>query len=187
MNERTPAWPGDVPFSWRTTASLAEGSHYESSSFTMSSHLGTHADAPSHVIEGGAGAGSLRLERFLGPARVVDLPGRGEIGADALPARALGAGRILFRTGGLSFLSPLAAVRLAERGARLVGTDAASVDPDDAEDLPVHRALLERGVLLLENLDLSSVEPGDYTLIALPLRLTDLDAAPVRAVLVKKS
>lgn len=152
----------------------------------MSAHLGTHADAPSHVVPGGGGAGTLPLERFLGRARVVDLPGRGEVGPDALPARALGVTRILFRTGGLSFLSPLAAVRLAERGARLVGTDGASVDPDDAEDLPVHRALLERGVLLLENLDLSAVDSGEYTLIALPLRLTDLDAAPVRAVLLRE-
>ncbi len=151
----------------------------------MSAHLGTHADAPSHVVSGGASAGALPLERFLGRARVVDLPGRGEIGADALPARALGSVRILFRTRGLSFLSPLAAVRLAERGALLVGTDGGSIDPEDAEDLPVHRALLERGVLLLENLDLSAVEPGDYSLIALPLRVMDLDAAPVRAVLIK--
>ncbi|MDQ2871015.1 MAG: cyclase family protein [Acidobacteriota bacterium] len=185
MNDRTPAWPGDVPFSWRPTASLIEGSPYESSCFTMSAHLGTHADAPSHVVSGGASAGALPLERFLGRARVVDLPGRGEIGADALPARALGSARILFRTRGLSFLSPLAAVRLAERGALLVGTDGGSIDPEDAEDLPVHRALLERGVLLLENLDLSAVEPGDYSLIALPLRVMDLDAAPVRAVLIK--
>jgi len=151
----------------------------------MSAHLGTHADAPSHVVAGGATAGALPLERFLGRARVVELPGRGEVGPDALPRRALGISRILFRTGGRVFLAPLAAVRLAERGALLVGTDAASVDPEDAEDLPVHRTLLARGVLLLENLDLSAVPPGDYQLIALPMRLTDLDAAPVRAILIR--
>src|ERR1700682_1598767 len=151
----------------------------------MSAHLGTHADAPSHVVAGGATAGALPLERFLGRSRVVELPGRGEVGPDALPRRALGISRILFRTGGRVCLAPLAAVRLAERGALLVGTDAASVDPEDAEDLPVHRTLLARGVLLLENLDLSAVPPGDYQLIALPMRLTDLDAAPVRAILIR--
>jgi arylformamidase len=151
----------------------------------MSAHLGTHVDAPKHVVPGAGGAASLRLERFFGPARVVDLPGRGEIGPDALPRRALGAARILFLTGGQAFLAPLAAVRLAERGALLVGTDALSVDPRDAEDLPVHRALLTRGIYLLENLDLSAVAPGDYHLIALPLRFTDLDASPVRAVLIR--
>jgi len=151
----------------------------------MSSHLGTHADAPSHVISGGASSGSLPLEPFLGPARVVDLEGRGEVGADALPRRSIGARRVLFRTRGKSFLSPLAALRLAERGAILVGTDGDSLDPEDAEDLPVHRTLLSLGICLLEGLDLSAVEPGDYRLIALPLKLTDLDAAPVRAVLIR--
>ena len=153
----------------------------------MSAHLGTHADAPSHVVPGGAAAGALPLEAFLGMARVVDLPGLGEVGADALPKRCLGVPRVLFRTGGTAFLAPLAAVRLAERGALLVGTDGASVDPDDAEDLPVHRALLSRGVLLLEGLDLTGVPQGDYRLIALPLSLTDLDAAPVRAVLIREA
>ena len=66
-----------------------------------------------------------------------------------------------------------------------MGTDGLSLDPGDAEDLPVHRALLSRGICLLESLDLSRVEPGDYTLIALPLRLRHLDAAPVRAILVR--
>lgn len=152
----------------------------------MSAHLGTHADAPSHVLSGGEAIGAVRLEPFLGPARVVQLVGRGEIGPDALPARSLGVPRILFRTGGRVFLSPLAAVRLIERGAILVGTDALSVDPEDAEDLPVHRTLLSRGVALLENLDLSRAEPGDYRLIALPLAFRDLDASPVRAVLIRE-
>ena len=178
-------WPGDVPFSSRVISSLSEGAFWESTCFTMSSHLGTHADAPSHVLPGGASSGSLPLEPFLGPARVLDLEGRGEVGPDALPPRCIGARRVLFRTQGKSFLSPLAALRLAERGAILLGTDAASLDPDDAEDLPVHRALLSLGVFLLEGLDLSAVEPGDYRLIALPLKLTDLDAAPVRAVLIR--
>jgi arylformamidase len=152
----------------------------------MSAHLGTHADAPSHVIPGGDPIGRVPLDAFIGKARVVDLPGRGEIGPDSLPRACLGAARILFRTKGRSFLSPLAAVRLAEKGAVLVGTDALSVDPEDAEDLPVHRTLLSRGVMLLEGLVLEHVEPGDYRLIALPLALMDLDAAPVRAILIKE-
>lgn len=152
----------------------------------MSAHLGTHADAPSHVLPGGEPIGQVPLDPFIGKARVIDLPGRGEIGPDSLPRGCLGAPRILFRTKGKTFLSPLAAVRLAEKGTLLVGTDALSVDPEDAEDLPVHRTLLSRGVMLLEGLVLEHVEPGDYRLIALPLALADLDAAPVRAILIKE-
>lgn len=152
----------------------------------MSAHLGTHADAPAHVLSHGATIGRVPLAAFIGAARVVDLPGRGEIGPDSLPRRCLGTPRILFRTGGRAFLSPLAALRLAERGAMLVGTDATSIDPEDAEDLPVHRMLLSRGIMLLEGLSLAHVEPGDYRLVALPLRFKDLDASPVRAVLIKE-
>ena len=151
----------------------------------MSPHVGTHADAPSHVIAGGAAMGEVPLEAYIGPARVIDLPVKGEVGADALPPRSLRVPRVLFRTRGKAFLSPLAALRLVERGAILVGTDALSIDPADADDLPAHRTLLSRGVALLEHLALDAVEPGDYRLVALPLRLEGLDASPVRAILIR--
>jgi len=179
-------WPGDVPFRWRSTARLVQGSLFESTCFTMSAHVGTHVDAPSHVMPDGDPIGRLPLDAFIGPARVVDLPGRGEVGPDALPRRCLGVPRVLFRTGGTAFLSPLAAVRLCEKGAVLVGTDAMSVDPEDAADLPVHHTLLSRGVAVLENLDLSEAAPGDYRLVALPLFFKELDASPVRAILIKE-
>lgn len=153
----------------------------------MSSHVGTHVDAPSHVAQDGVPIGRVPLKAYLGPARVVDLPGRGEMGPDALPRRCFGTPRVLFRTGGKTFLSPLAALALAEKEVLLVGTDAMSIDPEDATDLPVHRALLSRGIAVLENLDLSQVLPGDYLLIALPLYFDELDASPVRAILIKEA
>jgi arylformamidase len=186
IDQDTAAWPGDVPFSSRVVSSLAEGSAFASACFTMSAHLGTHADAPAHVIEDGASIGRQPLDAYLGPARVMDLPGRGEVGPDALPKKSLGAARILFRTRGAAFLSPLAAIALAEKGAILVGTDADSIDALDAEDLPAHQALLARGVAILECLDLEDVAPGDYQLVALPLKFSGLDASPVRAVLVEE-
>ena len=54
-----------------------------------------------------------------------------------------------------------------------------------AEDLPAHRALLSRGVALLEDLALEAIEEGTYQLVALPLRLDALDASPVRAILIR--
>jgi arylformamidase len=183
IRDDTPVWPGDVPFSWRETQG-PERSSVGSTCFTMSAHCGTHADAPSHVDAAGVAIGEAPLAAYVGPARVLSLPGLGEVGPDALPRRSLGVPRVLFRTGGKTCLSPLAAVRLAERGAMLVGTDAPSIDAEDAEDLPAHRALLGRGVALLEDLDLAAVPDGDYQLVALPLRFQDLDASPVRAILV---
>jgi len=66
---------------------------------------------------------------------------------------------------------------------RLVGIDSQSVDPADSKELPSHHRLLARGLRVLENLVLDDVEAGDYELIALPLKLVEADASPVRAVL----
>jgi arylformamidase len=186
ISEETPVWPGDTGFSWRETESPGGGAPWGSTSFSMSAHCGTHADAPSHVFADGKTIAEAPVAASVGPARVVELPGLGEVGPDALPRRALGAARVLFRSGGKASLSPLAALRLAENGAMLVGTDAASIDPEDAEDLPAHRALLGNGVALLEDLDLEGVPDGEYQLVALPLRFQDLDASPVRAILIKE-
>lgn len=151
----------------------------------MSSHAGTHADAPNHVATRGATIGDVPIETYIGRALVVELPGRGEIGPDELPSRGGRVRRILFKSRGRVYLSPLAALRLVEKGLILVGTDAHSIDPPDAEDLPAHRTLLSNGVALLENLALDAVDEGEYQLVALPLRFDDLDASPVRAVLIR--
>jgi arylformamidase len=151
----------------------------------MSSHAGTHADAPSHLFTGDATIGDLSLDAYVGRAQVVDVPGRGEIGPDELPPKTLRCRRVLFRTRGRVFLSPLAALRLVEKGLLLVGTDAPSIDPPDAEDLPAHRTLLSNGVALLEHLALEAVDEGEYQLVAVPLRFDDLDASPVRAILIR--
>jgi len=184
ITEETPVWPGDIAFSWRELESPGAMAPWGTTCFSMSAHCGTHADAPSHVFADGKTIAEAPLSAFIGPARVIDLGVVGEIGADALPRMALGISRVLFRSGGKASLSPLAALRLVEHGTILVGTDAASIDPEDAEDLPAHRALLGNGVALLEDLDLEAVAEGTYQLVALPLRFEDLDASPVRAILI---
>ena len=72
---------------------------------------------------------------------------------------------------------------LLERGVRLIGIDTPSVDPETSKTVSAHHSLYENGVMILENIVLSAVEPGDYELIALPLPLKDGDGSPVRAVL----
>jgi arylformamidase len=80
-------------------------------------------------------------------------------------------------------LDAAAAEALVAAGIRLVGTDAPSVDPPESEELPAHHALLRAGIPILENLRLDEPVPGEYELIALPLRIVGADASPVRAVL----
>ena len=84
---------------------------------------------------------------------------------------------------GLAGLDPALVERLADLGVTLVGIDTASIDPASSKDLPSHQAVRRRGLRVLENLVLDAVPEGDYELIALPLKLMQADASPVRAVL----
>ena len=82
-----------------------------------------------------------------------------------------------------SAFAPETITWLARHGVRLVGIDSQSVDPAESKTLDSHQQLLAHDMRVLENLVLDAVEPGDYELIALPLKLIDADASPVRAVL----
>lgn len=194
----SPVWPGDTPFTSRLTWSMADGAAVNVSAFTTTPHLGSHADAPFHTERRGEAIGSLPLEPFLGPCRVVKVPSVPEVEPRHLGEVLEGEGplsppRLLLRTDSVldrrsfperfTVLSPRLAARLAERQALLVGVDTPSVDPLDSKDLEAHHALLGRGVAILEGLVLDGVPPGTYELIAPPLKLAGLDASPVRAVL----
>jgi arylformamidase len=80
-------------------------------------------------------------------------------------------------------LSVEAVRALLGRGLALLGVDTPSLDGLDSKTLDVHKALFSGGAFNLENLDLRAIEDGEYELVAYPLLLSDLDAAPVRAIL----
>lgn len=160
-----------------------------------SPHIGTHADAPLHVRDGAPASDELPMDAYCGEAVVLDVSDApaGELPIRADDRRLEGCTRLLLRTGRTiaigSFpdcwpaLSAATASALTQRGVRLVGVDAPSVDERESKTLDVHHALFDGGAFVLENLDLRDVAPGRYELIALPMRLAGLDAAPVRAVL----
>ncbi len=190
-----PVWPGDSPCRVAWKARLGPGVAYNQSELRMSPHTGTHADGPFHMLPEGAMIGAAPLDAFIGPARVVDAVGRGALDA-AWAEEVLAAGapeRLLVRTGAwtdaavfptsFAALDAESARMLVDAGLRLFGTDAPSPDPFDSADVPVHHVLLGAGAGILENVMLDGVPPGEYELIALPLRLMDAEASPVRAVL----
>jgi arylformamidase len=194
LRGETPEWPGDTPWSCRWTWEMARGDSVNVSCTTGSPHVGTHADAPFHVDPSWPTSESMPLDAFVGPATVVDLGAhRGAVEPRVLGTRTIAGGRLLLRTNrsiasgafpdDWPFLSTECAAALLGRGLRLLGVDAPSVDARTSTTLEVHRALFAGGAMVLENLDLRSVTPGDYELIAAPLRLVGLDAAPVRAML----
>jgi arylformamidase len=166
-----PVWPGDRAFAVGWTSRLREGAFCNVGHVAMSCHTGTHIDAPYHFAETGATIDKVPLQACVGPCVVLPL---GRL------ADAAGEERVLLRSGGGA---PAAAALAALAGLRLLGTDAPSVDEASAATLDGHRALWHRGVVILAGLDLDAVPDGRYELIALPLRLAGMDAAPVRALL----
>jgi len=72
---------------------------------------------------------------------------------------------------------------LSKAGVRLVGTDAASLDPEQSKTMDAHREIQAGDMRILEGLVLDAVPAGWYELIALPLKIAGADASPVRAVL----
>ena len=189
-----PEWPGDTPFSCGWAGTIAEGSSVNISSVTSSPHVGTHADAPLHVRDGWPGSHELPLEAFFGECIVVDVSAHtGEIRTRDLQGLPSRIERVLLRTGRTvalgSFpadwptLSEECARELLGRGLKLLGVDAPSVDSRESKTLPVHNMIFSGNGSILENLDLRRVQAGRYGLIAFPMKLMALDAAPVRAVL----
>jgi arylformamidase len=181
-------YPGDPEFSIERVMSLAAGDVANVSRIDLGVHTGTHVDAPLHFVDGASSVEALDLDVLVGPAVVVEVPGPGDVEPDAVVD---GADRILFKTRNsaawaedgfyeaYASISPAAASRLVEVGARLVGVDYLSVG-----GVETHRTLLRAGVIAVEGLDLRGIEPGTYSLVCLPLKLDGSDGAPARAILI---
>ncbi len=155
-----PVYPGDPEVRLERVSSSPALSRLD-----FGVHTGTHVDAPLHFIEGGAGTEDLPLDVLIGPCEVVAGKGLAE--------------RVLIK--GAPELDGAAARALVGQGVRLVGVDRMSVGDEEA-----HRVLLGAGIVVVEGLDLSAVEPGAYELYCLPLRLMGSDGAPARAILVRR-
>jgi arylformamidase len=186
-------WAGDPEISFEQAASLEAGDPANLTRLDLGSHTGTHVDAPLHFLPGGVGVDRLPLDALIGPALVLDLTHvEDDVSAADLDFPA-GAERLLLKTPNSRLwardefesehvtLAPDAARLLVERGVRLVGVDYLSVGSPET-----HRILLAAGVVPLEGLDLREVEPGEYRLVALPLRLEGVDGAPARVVLIEE-
>lgn len=192
----TAVWPGDHPFEIGWSMRRAGGDAVNVGVVTMSVHTGTHVDGGYHFADDGRRAAALDLDAFVGPARVVHADPQGDLDLEHVRGIDLRATpRLLFRTRGhvdervfpdrFAAIAPPLARALADAGVRLVGTDAPSVDPRDSKTLDSHQILGAAGIAILENLVLSDVPAGPYTLVALPLKLVEADSSPVRAVLLE--
>ena len=190
-------WPDDPEVTLERTKSIAEGEEANLTRIDMSAHTGTHMDAPLHFFDEDPGMEALPLDSVIGPARVVRIEGEEPIDRGHVEELDLRAGeRVLFRMTnsdrpwwerdfdpGFVHISLEAAELLGEAAVALVGVDYLSVGGYESDGAETHRALLGAGIWIVEGLDLSEVEPGDYELICLPVKLVGSDGAPARALL----
>lgn len=204
LDTDTAVWPGDrrVEMSW--TMQRARGDSVNVAALCLTVHAGTHLDGPLHFEDDGATPADVPLERLIGRALVIDARDRATVDADGAPVLDVDLvdgidlhteQRVLFRcfeqvVAGefptpFPALAPALAHRLADSGVMLVATESPSVDPVDSKTLEAHRILAAGDVAIVENVVLSSVPAGRYSLVVLPLRLTAADSSPVRAVLLE--
>jgi arylformamidase len=196
LEDGMPVWPGDTNFSFQLGWTKEESGSVNVGKLTLSTHTGTHIDAPFHFDENGKRVIDLDPNLYVGIAKVIEL-----IEVDSIKRLDLeafqfdGVERLLIKTNSwkndsvfperIPHIEKDAAEFLHEKGVKLVGVDVPSVDPLDSKELEAHHALHHAGIHILESIDLRNVTPGEYELIALPLPLTDADGSPVRAVLRK--
>jgi len=196
LSPSLPRYPGDPPVRLAPLPTPGEGEAFHLTRLSFGSHAGTHIDAPSHLLAGGATVDAIPLSLLIGPCLVVDLREHGAV-IDAPLLRRLplkGEQRLLFHTGNSALwdrpgfveefaaLTPDGAAYLVELGVQLVGIDYLSVERADTKGR-THRILLEAGIVILEGLNLAGIERGEYELICLPLKISGGDGAPCRAVL----
>lgn len=198
-----PVWTGDPAVKIIRASSIAAGDAVNVTRLDMGAHTGTHVDAPVHFLDGRRSVEQLDLDTLIGSAWVAAFDVPREITAADLEAAEIPAGttRLLLKTrnsqlwaeNGATFDEDFVGIAadgarwLVERGVRLVGIDYLGVERYDSvpHGAPVHKTLLGAEIILLEGLNLSTVEPGAYHLICLPVKIQGADGSPSRAVLIK--
>lgn len=195
ISSATPVFPGTPSVKVKTFATV-EKDGFREKLFQIASHVGTHMDAPAHMLSGGRYLDTFSVETFMGSAVVVDVTKtpRLEISPDVLngvPAVDF----ILFYTGwsarwgtpeyfkSYPYPGEALAKELVKRAIKGVGLDTISADAADSVDFKTHHILLENEVLIIENLtNLKSLPDTLFEFLALPLKTARADGDPIRAV-----
>jgi arylformamidase len=202
ISNEVPIYKGDPDAAIESFKAIARGDSANVSSIRFGVHTGTHVDAPNHFIEGTKRVHEIDIEKLIGPCRVIDIPNDVVAIEPEHVGSIEGIERVAFKTRNSEFwstpedgfrkdftyLTPDTAKLLADAGMKLVGIDYLSIEKSGSPGHPVHVALLEKEIVILEGLDLREVPPGDYEIICMPLKYTGStgDGAPARTILKKR-
>jgi arylformamidase len=190
LNRQTPVYPGD-PAIKIEPAGVIDRDGWNDHVISVNTHVGTHIDAPLHMIAGGKTLDRMQIEQFVGRGRLIEIDTEFNLGS--LKEAGIKEGDIvLFRTGMSGYyhepvyfenypvMSEEMAHYLVECKVKMVGVDAGSVD--NADGFPIHKILLNSNVLIIENLtNLDKLTGNEFRVYALPVKL-DIDGAPARVI-----
>lgn len=195
ISSKLAVFPGDTPFSRDVQLDTKKGDLFTLSSLNTTVHLGAHTDAPNHYHADGVGIDQRSLNFYLGPCQVIEvsLQRNERILPEHLNHKEINQRRVLFKTNSFpdpnkwnddfNALSPQLIEYLQTKNVILVGIDTPSVDLANDKELLTHTQIYKNDMAILEGIILKEVDVGSYQLIALPLKIVDGDASPVRAVL----
>lgn len=191
--DNMPVFPGDPKTTLKQVASISANG-YTDHQLSSVMHVGTHVDAPLHMIDGGKYVSELSVESFAGNGILIDVRGRSLIDVDSLKNTQISQGDIVLLYTGMSEvfgtekydmqhpeLSEEFARLMVQKHVRMVGMD--MINPDNKETFPIHKILLGNGILIIENLTnlKSLLTANSFDVFAFPLKL-HTDAAWARVV-----
>ncbi len=182
---KTPVYPGDPEGYIDDVQAIKRGDRCNLNAVYTCLHTATHIDAPLHFIDGAKSIEQFPPELFIGECAVVEAPPgpiTGAFAEDNFPWR--DCERLLIKGNGMSYLMESSAYFVVDSGVKLLGTDSQSIGNHGSNDV-IHKAILSADIPIIEGLDLTDVEPGRYFLVAQPIKIGGLEAAPCRAVLIK--
>ncbi len=203
ISPNMPVYPGTEPPSFIKGCSIDDDGFLEKK-ITLYSHTGTHIDAPVHIIHGAKTLDQFSIEHFAGKALLLNLPSinKQEIGIADLESHQnlIGSSEfLLLNTGwskfwgtnryysGYPVLSAEAALWLNKFELKGIGFDTISADNADSRDFPVHKILLRRNRIIIENLtNLDALPSNQFMFSCFPLKIEQADGSPVRAVAIIK-
>ena len=194
-----PVFPGtEQPIFER--ANTLEKDGFQEAKITMYSHTGTHIDAPAHMLSNGPYLDNLDIDHYIGSAIIIDFSNKKDklINIDSLKPyeeKIKNTEFIILKTGWSKYwgdkryyenfpsLSEESAKWLSEFNLKGIGIDAISIDDMESTIFTVHKILMARNIIIIENLtNLDSISGDDFILSILPMKNKDADGSPVRAI-----
>jgi len=195
LNEKTVVWKNDKQPRLEAVARMP-AAQCNFTWLSFGSHAGTHIDAPYYLFSDKWTSEQIPFERIIGWCQVLDMTRvKDIITAKDLKEHKIRQKIILLKTKN-SYdkmekynprhisLDKAAAEHLISQGVTTLGYDYQSFERNG--EIEIHKVFLGKSITLIDNLRLKDTEEKQYFLICLPIKITGIDGAPARVILLEE-